>query len=93
MPPVPPPHNKPPASSDISMSTASTLMVVLTQWKSVCVLLQPTFSPTPPVLDDNNMHVPWSGGEVWGKKLAVVVVRVNAEHDICRDDGSLDCEP
>ena len=51
------------------------------------------FLPTLPVLDDDEMHVPWSGGEAWGKKLAVVVARVNAEHDICGDDGSLDCEP
>jgi hypothetical protein len=72
LPPAPPPHDEPPASSDISASTASTPMAVLTRQKSVHVSLQPTFSPTPPVLDDNEMHAPWgSGGR--GKKRAVVV--------------------
>ena len=36
-PPVPPPYNKPPALSDISVSTTSMPMAVLTQWNSVCL--------------------------------------------------------
>ena len=80
-PPAPPPHDEPPAPSDISASTASTLTAVPTRRKSVRVSLQPTFSPTPPALDDDETHMPWGGGEAWGKKRSVAAARGSEGED------------
>jgi len=98
-PPTPPPHDDHhPAASDLSASTASTQTPTATatpaaRRKSVRVSLQPTFSPTPPALDDDDeTRAPWSDGEdsTWGRKRGAV--DGDEERDMWQDSSEEDEE-
>ncbi|EPQ53035.1 hypothetical protein GLOTRDRAFT_139985 [Gloeophyllum trabeum ATCC 11539] len=63
--PSPTPRSRSPDGTDLSTSTASTATKVSAgaapvRRKSVRMSLEPTFSPTPPALDDSERHEPWS---------------------------------
>ena len=87
-PPPPPPHDPP---SDLSASTASSqIHTAPARRKSVRVSLQPTFSATPPALDDDESHAPWGGREEskWGRKHGAA----GEEKDIWEDSSEEDEE-
>lgn len=91
-PPPPPPHNAP--ASDVSASTTSTRMAVKpARRKSVRISQQPTFSPTPPALDDDELLGPWSNNTeepIWGKSTRRAVR--DGERDMWEDSSEEDEE-
>ena len=91
-PPPPPSHNAP--GSDVSASTTSTQMAAKpARRKSVRISQQPTFSPTPPALDDDELPGPWGNKTeepTWGKSTKRAVG--DSERDMWEDSSEEDEE-